>query len=136
MEGTGKFREASRLVTHSLSGRLLLLTLAYVLVTEVLIFVPAIGRYHESLLVEHVKTAELAVLPFTEKSGKDVSPELRQQLLQRAGANAVALKRQDVRDFYLVSTLPAKIDRVLDLTNDSLLFDMANALDCILNGGN
>lgn len=135
MEGTGKFREASRLVTHSLSGRLLLLTLVYVLVTEILIFVPAIGRYHESLLIDHVKSAELAVLPFTEKSGKDISPELRQQLLQRAGANAVALKRQDVRDFYLVSSLPTKIDRVLDLTSNSLLSDMGNALDCIFNGG-
>lgn len=136
MEGTDKLRGASQLVTHSLSGRLLLLTLLYVLVTEVLIFVPAIGRYHESLVLAHVKSAELAVLPFTEKSGKDISPELRQQLLLRAGANAVALKREDVRDFYLVSTLPAKIDVVIDLTDDSLLAEMANALDCIFNGGN
>ncbi|HEY1706820.1 MAG TPA: HAMP domain-containing sensor histidine kinase [Rhizomicrobium sp.] len=135
MEGRSDIQGASRLVTRSLSGRLLLLTLLYVLVTEVLIFVPAIGRYHTSLLLDHVKSAELAVLPFTESSGKDVSPALRQQLLLRAGADAVALKRADVRDFYLVNALPAKIDRTLDLTNDTLLTEVANALDCIVYGG-
>ncbi|HEX2594632.1 MAG TPA: HAMP domain-containing sensor histidine kinase, partial [Rhizomicrobium sp.] len=136
MEGPFTSGNALRVLTHSLSSRLLLLTLLYVLVTEILIFVPAIGRYHESLLEDHVKSAELAVLPFTESSGKDVSPELRQQLLQRAGANAVALKRMDVRDFYLVSTLPTKIDRAYDIFHASLFSEMANALDCILNGGN
>jgi signal transduction histidine kinase len=135
MEGRTKIRDASRLVTHSLSGRLLLLTLFYVLVTEVLIFVPAIGRYHKGLLDDHIKAAELAVLPLTEPSGKDISVGLQQQLLKRAGAAAVALKRMDVRDFYLVSTLPTKIDRVIDITDDSLLSEIGDALDCILNGG-
>ena len=42
--------DAWRLVAHSLSGRLLLLTLLFVMITEVVIFFPSIGRYHRSLL--------------------------------------------------------------------------------------
>jgi signal transduction histidine kinase len=129
-------RNAMELVTHSLSGRLLLLTLAYVLLTEVLIFVPAIGRYHRSLLDDHVKSAELAVLPFTEPAGDDASPALRGQLLLRADADAVALKRKERRDFYLTGDMPAKIDRVIDLSKDSILAEIDNGIDCILNGGN
>lgn len=134
MVGT-RLRAALKLVTHSLSGRLLLLTLAYVLITEVLIFVPAIGRYHKSLLDDHVKSAELAVLPFTESSGANAPPELQKQLLARADAAAVALKRMDVRDFYLVGKSVPKIDRVIDLQKDTLLAEIANAIDCIFNGG-
>src|SRR5678816_3284344 len=119
MQQRNRIRDATELVTHSLSGRLLLLTLAYVLITEVLIFVPAIGRYHRTLLDEHVKSAELAVLPFTEPAGNDASPALRSQLLLRADADAVALKRKERRDFYLIGNMPPRIDRVIDLQNQT-----------------
>jgi signal transduction histidine kinase len=135
MQQRNRLRDATELVTRSLSGRLLLLTLAYVLITEVLIFVPAIGRYHRTLLDEHVKSAELAVLPFTEPAGNDASPALRAQLLLRADADAVALKRKERRDFYLTGNMPARIDRVIDLTKDSLFAEIGNAVDCIVNGG-
>ena len=61
------------LAAHSLSGRLLLLTILYVLASEVLIFVPAIGLYHRELLDDHILSAELAILPFTEPGGQDLS---------------------------------------------------------------
>jgi len=72
-----RLRDASKLLTHSLSGRLLLLTLVYVLVSEVLIFVPSIGRFHRELLDDHIRSAELAILPFTEPSGQGLSEGLR-----------------------------------------------------------
>jgi signal transduction histidine kinase len=135
MEGN-RLRAGLRLVTHSLSGRLLLLTLAYVLITEVLIFVPAIGRYHRNLLDDHIKSAELAVLPFSESSGANAPPEIQKELLARADAAAVALKRKDVRNFYLVGKEVPKVDLTIDLQKDSLLSEIGNAIDCIVNGGN
>ncbi len=135
MQKRNLLRDASELVTHSLSGRLLLLTLVYVLVTEILIFVPAIGRYHKNLLDDHVKAAELAVLPFTEPTGDDASAGLRRQLLLRAGADAVALKRQDKREFYLTGNLSTEVPKTIDLTRDSLFGEIGNAVDCIVNGG-
>src|ERR1700744_804131 len=97
-----------RLVAESLSGRLLLLTLLYVMVTEVLIFVPTIARYHTELLRDHIETAELAILPFTEPGGSTLSAALRQQLLTRAGDAAVTLKRADQSALYL-NEMPASI---------------------------
>ena len=59
MEMRGRFganlSSAWRLVAHSLSGRLLLLTLVYVLITEGVIFAPTIGRYHHALLQSHIE---------------------------------------------------------------------------------
>ena len=129
------FREFSRLVTQSLSGRLLLLTLVYVLLTEVLLFVPSIGRFHRQLLDEHIQSAELAILPFTEPGGDTLSANLREQLLKRAGAAAVLLKRADQKQFFLVEEQPRHVDAAIDLTQASTLANMYNALDCLFHGG-
>ncbi|MGC9955184.1 MAG: HAMP domain-containing sensor histidine kinase [Rhizomicrobium sp.] len=118
-----------------MSGRLLLLTVLYALASEVLIFVPAIGLYHRELLDDHILSAELAILPFTEPGGQDLSENLRQELLKHADADAVMLKRSYRRDFFQVGSVPMRIDRTIDLTSDSLLADMDNAMDCLLRGG-
>ena len=136
----GRFRArlkgASGLLTHSLSGRLLLLTLVYVLVSEVLIFVPSIGRYHRELLDDHIRSAELAILPFTEPSGQGLSEGLRYELLKRAGADLVSLKRADQSQLFLVHGMPHKLDVFLRLGAQMGPSDMLNALDCLLHGGN
>ncbi len=126
---------AWRLVAHSLSGRLLLLTLAFVMVTEVAIFFPSIGRNYRDLLESHIESAEIAILPFTEPGGQQLSAELRRELLARAGATAVMLERPEQRELFLVTQMPAKIDVTVDLRSDTLLDDIYFAVDCIANGG-
>ena len=128
--------EAYGLVAHSLSGRLLLLTILYVMVGEVLIFVPSIARYHRELLENHIQSAELAILPFTEPGGERLSAALREQLLKRAGAAAVLLKRAEQRELYLVEGMPHSIDKTIDLTRMMMAGRMSDGLDCLLNGGN
>jgi signal transduction histidine kinase len=130
-----RLKEATQLLTHSLSGRLLLLTLIYVLVSEVLIFVPTIGRYHRQLLDEHIQSAELAILPFTEPGGEGLSEGLRQELLKRAGADAVLLRRADQKQLFLVDNVPPKVDAFIDLGPGMNASDMFDALDCLFNGG-
>jgi len=123
------------LAAHSLSGRLLFLTILYALASEVLIFVPAIGLYYRELLDDHILSAELAILPFTESGGQRLSEGLRDQLLKHANADAVLLKRADQRELFLVDAMPAHLDLSVDLTKDSLVADMFNGVDCLLRGG-
>jgi signal transduction histidine kinase len=131
-----RFREALRLVTHSLSGRLLVWTLGFVLLSEVLIFVPSVARFHQELLTSHIQSAELAILPFTEPGGDRLSDALRNQLLNRAGAAAVVLKRADQKQLFLVDGMPSAINVTIDLTGAMTTSAMFNAIDCLLNGGN
>jgi signal transduction histidine kinase len=126
--------DAWGLVAHSLSGRLLLLTIFYVMITQVLIFVPSVGRYHRNLLSARVDGAEIAILPFTEPRN-GLSDMLRAQLLTRAGAIAVMLPRADQREIFLSNEIPSKIDVRLDLRNTNPFVDMINGMDCLLNGG-
>jgi signal transduction histidine kinase len=128
-------KDAWRLVAHSLSGRLLLLTLFYVMVTQIVIFVPSIARYHRSLLDNHIESAEVAILPLTELDREKFSIGLQRQMLARAGAAAVMLKRPEQRELFLPEAMPSHIDLVFDLRRDNLFVEMANALDCLSEGG-
>jgi signal transduction histidine kinase len=123
------------LVAHSLSGRLLLLTVLYVMVAEILIFVPSVGRYHRELLDNHIESAELAVLPFTEPGGDKLSGDVREHLLRRAGADAVLLTLPQSRALYQITGQPDHVDSTIDLTAGSVTADMVDAIDCLLNGG-
>jgi signal transduction histidine kinase len=124
------------LLAHSLSGRLLLLTILYVLLTEVLILLPTLGRYYTSLLESRIASAEIAILPFTEPGGAQLSDGLRQQLLARAGAAAVMLTRPDQHELFLAHDEPSHFDRTVDLRGQSLFTQVGGALDCLFVGGN
>lgn len=128
------FPEALSTIGHSLSGRLLLLTLIYVLVTEALILVPSLARYHRSLLESRVESAEIAILPFTEPGGRQLSESLRRQLLERAGAEAVILKRSDQLGLFSGDQQPSRIDLTIDLSDQSLIAEIAQSIDCLAGG--
>lgn len=123
------------LVAHSLSGRLFLLTLVYVMLGELVISVPLVAHYHRGLLQSHIDAAELAILPFTESEGQGLSQALRGELLQRAGAALVILKRPDRRQLFPLNGIPSKVDGVIDLRNASLFSEVANAAGCLWQGG-
>jgi signal transduction histidine kinase len=124
------------LVAHSLSGRLLLLTILYVLLTEVLILLPTLGRYHRSLLESHIASAEIAILPFTEAGGEQLSQALRSQLLARAGATAVMLTRPDQKELFLANEEPSHFDLTIDLREQNPIAQIAGALDCLMQKEN
>ena len=130
-----RLADAYGLVAHSLSGRLLLLTVLYVMVAEVLIFIPSVGRYHRDLLDNHIESAELAVLPFTEPGGQNLSDDVRAILLKRAGAMQVLLTSKDMRQLFQVDGEAERIDATIDLTKAVPGTDMIDALDSLWNGG-
>jgi len=123
------------LVAQSLSGRLLLLTIVYVLASGALIFLPAIGLYERELLDDHILSAELAIMPFTGASGENLPQALRERLLKHADADQVMLRRTYQRDLFPIGKMPSRIDRTIDLTGDTLFNDIANGVDCLVRGG-
>lgn len=131
----GQLGEAWKLLAHSLSGRLLLLTLLYVMVSEVLIFVPSIGRAYTNELQRHIETAELAILPFTEPSSEKFSAGLRRELLARAEATVVILKRPEQHQLFLVDEwTPTRADVTIDLGSLTIPGGMLDGLDCLAVG--
>jgi len=127
--------EGWRLAAHSLSGRLLLLTIFYVMIGEVLIFVPSIGQYYRELLGNHIEAAELAFVPFTLPGGNELPETMRSAILKRAGAAAVFLTLPDQRLYFDLGKQPSKVDVTVDLSKAGIGTEMVEGLSCLFHGG-
>lgn len=101
--------------TRSLSARLLVLTIFFVMVAEVLIFAPSIARYRQAWLQERIASAHLATLALEATPDNMVSEELEKELLRHVGAYGVILYKSDSKNLVLASKMPPKVDRVVDL---------------------
>ena len=128
-EGRG-FMKAGGGFLNTLSGRFLMLTVAFVMLAEVLIFVPSIARFRADFLLMRLKEAQIASL--AQLAAPDaVSPALEAELLKNAAVFNVVLRRDQVRQLVLSSTIPSPIAATFDLRMAGpveLIRDAAQAL--------
>jgi signal transduction histidine kinase len=100
---------------NTLSGRFLLLTVAFVMLAEVLIFVPSIARFRADYLLLRLEKAQIASLALLATDDAMISDDLEQELLQNAEVFNVVLRRDEVRQLVLSSEIPAPIHDSFDL---------------------
>ncbi len=106
--GSGQF-------LNTLSGRFLLLTVAFVMLAEVLIFVPSIARYQVDYLQLRLEKAQIAALSVLASDDDAIMPELEKELLANAEVFNVVLRRDEVRQLVLSSPIPGAVDETIDL---------------------
>jgi len=97
-----------------LSAKLLLLTLLFVMLAEVLIFVPSVANFRITWLSDRLTAAQLAALAADAVPGGVVPDQLRMELLRTAQVRAVALKRNNARRLVLPPDTAAEIDDTFD----------------------
>ncbi len=112
MDETAKVRKRS--VLNTLSGRFLLLTVAFVMLAEVLIFVPSVARFRADYLLLKLERAQIASLA-TLATDEMISAELEKELLANAGVFNVVLRRDEVRQLVLSSEIPEPVYATYDL---------------------
>ncbi|MEM1313819.1 MAG: HAMP domain-containing sensor histidine kinase [Pseudomonadota bacterium] len=116
---------------RSLSGRLLLLTLIFVMLAEVLIFVPSVARYRESYLMERLERAQIASLALLATPDDMVKPELEAELLRTAGVVNIVLRRDARRELVLESPEPLEMPATFDLRGVSAWTLVIDAFGCL-----
>jgi signal transduction histidine kinase len=99
---------------NTLSGRFLALTAAFVMLAEVLIFVPSIARFQVDYLQLRLEKAQIAALSVL-ASDQLIDEALEDELLANAEVFNVVLRRDEVRQLVLSSELPAPVTRTVDL---------------------
>ena len=102
---------------NSLSGRFLILTAAFVLLAEVLIFVPSVARSRLDYLELRLEAAQIASIALLADDSLDESRE--RELLDNAGVYNVVLRRDELRQLALSSPLPEPIAATYDLRDTS-----------------
>ena len=99
---------------NTLSGRFLMLTVVFVMLAEVLIFVPSIARFRADYLLLRLEKAQIASLALL-ITDEVIAPEVEAELLVNAGVFNVVLRRDEVRQLVLSSPIPAAIYETYDL---------------------
>lgn len=101
-----------------LSAQLLLLTAFFVMLAEVLIFLPSVANFRVNWLTDRLTAARLASLAADAAPDHIVPPAVRQELLNTAAVQYVAIKQNDMRRLVLPPDKPIVIDRSFDLRRD------------------
>ncbi|QAX30954.1 sensor histidine kinase [Leisingera sp. NJS204] len=98
---------------NTLSGRFLVLTTVFVMLAEILIFVPSIARFREDFLADRLQRAQIASLALL--ADDMLATELEAELLENAGVYNVVLRRDEIRQLMLASPIPQQITGTYDL---------------------
>src|SRR6266567_4430165 len=101
-------QERARLgrVRLGLSGKLLMLTILFVMLAEVLIYVPSIASFRLNWLNDRLAAAHTAALVLDAAPSGMVPESLARQILGSVGARAVAMKMGSTRRLLAFSDKP------------------------------
>ena len=80
---------------NSLSGRFLILTTVFVMLAEVMVFVPSVARFRQDYLLGHLERAQIASLSLL--ANDMIDADLEGELLRNAGVYNVVLRRDEAR---------------------------------------
>ena len=101
--------------TFGLSSKLLILTILFVMLSEVLIFVPSVSKFRVDWLASKLELAEVAALIYTKSSSDLMDEELETELLQRLDIQTLAMREDGRRRLLAMVDMPGKIARSDDI---------------------
>src|SRR3954470_23650925 len=117
-----------------LSGKLLILTILFVMISEVLIYVPSIANFRLNWLQDRISSAYTAALVL--EVTPNVPETLSKQILDSIGAQAVAIKMGQQRRLLAVTDMPPAVDHEIDMRNISWARATIDAFDTLLSTKN
>lgn len=129
------FKSGSSKRLTGLSARLLLLTVFFVMLSEVLIYAPSIARYRLVYLQEHIAAAHMASLALEVPTDQLVSAALRRELLSHAGSFGIVLHKPTSKALMLSGDMPPRIEATIDLRNQRFFPLIGAAFATLAHGG-
>jgi signal transduction histidine kinase len=127
-------RAAGVRIGPGLSAKLLLLTILFVMLAEVLIFVPSIANFRMTWLRDRLPAAQIAAMVLEAAPDGMIPKSLEQELLDNAGAMAIALSRNGTRQLLMIDTSPPSVDLHVDLRETVVLRAFEQAFATLLAG--
>lgn len=128
----GNLKTALRRFAAGLPAKLLLLTVAFVMVAEIFIFVPSVADFRRNWLLQRVVAAKIASLALEASGGAQLPERLRQELLTTAGVHAVSVKRSDTRRLVLGLPNETQIAGIYNLHAESFFQLMLDGMEAFV----
>ena len=133
--------DTERAPRFGLSGKLLLLTILFVMIAEVLIYVPSIANYRLNWLADRLAVARTVAIVLnanndpTEVPGQPEKFKLPDnvvtQVLDNLGAKMVAVKMGNQRKLLAISDMPHEIHHDIDLRETSSMRAIWRSLETL-----
>jgi signal transduction histidine kinase len=114
-----------------LSGKLLLLTVLFVMVAEILIYVPSVANFRLNWLNDRLAAAHTAALVLNAAPSGMVPESLATQILKSIGARTVAIKMGNERRLLAAANVPSRIAQDIDMRNVNWWRAIMNAFDTL-----
>jgi signal transduction histidine kinase len=126
-----------------LSGKLLVLTTLFVMIAEVLIYVPSIANFRYNWLNDKISAAYTAALVFQaaprvpdSDDALSIPDTLARQILESIGARAVAMKMGQRRRLLASADMPVAIDQDIDMRDMPWHRAIIDSFDTLLSTEN
>ncbi|PVE22424.1 histidine kinase [Microvirga sp. KLBC 81] len=116
-----------------LSARLLLLTILFVMIAEVLIYVPSIANFRQTWLNDRIAAAQIAAMVLDAAPEESLPEDLELRLLQGVGAQAIALRGGGRRSLLAISDVPPEVSKSIDLRDAKWIDLVSDAFDVLFN---
>ncbi|WP_439154080.1 sensor histidine kinase [Yoonia sp.] len=116
---------------NTLSGRFLILTIIFVMLAEVFIFVPSVARFREDYLLARLERAQIASLAV--EADDMISSDLAAELLENAEVYNVVLRRDQSRQLVLSSPIPSPIKATYDMREPTATKLIADAMRTLVD---
>jgi signal transduction histidine kinase len=122
-------------LVRGLSARLLMLTILFVLLAEVLIFVPSIANFRINWLQDRLDTAGAASIVVSQIDTAQLPQTVQDDLLMATGADAIVLKGTDASRIIAMSSMPPSVAGQYDLRDMNAIGAISDAIGTLVAGG-
>jgi signal transduction histidine kinase len=120
---------------RGLSTRLVFLTIGFIMLAEVLIFLPSVGSFRLQWLEQRLATAAAASAVLMESGPQAPSRSVQDELLRSLGAKAIAVRDGGVSRLLATAEMPPQVDQHVAVAQTGPLMAIAEALDTMIAGG-
>jgi signal transduction histidine kinase len=123
-------------LARGLSAKLLVLTIIFVLLAEIVIFLPVIANFRLRWLEQQLATAATVGAVLVQGDPANLPREVQDDVLKAIDAKAIAVRDGGVSRLLVVAEMPPEVDEHIDPANTGQFAAMAQALDTLFFGGN
>ena len=121
---------------RGLSTKLLWLTILFVMIAEVLLFVPSVANTRMRWLQDRLNTAAAASVVIDGLQDMRLPQPIREDTLMATGTKAIALRKDGMSRMLVSSDMPPEVTHQYDLSDVSPVEAIIDAFDELIFGGN
>ncbi|WP_293867732.1 HAMP domain-containing sensor histidine kinase [uncultured Alsobacter sp.] len=116
-----------------ISARLLVLTICFVMLAEVFVYVPSIANFRRNWLNDRIQVAQVAALVLDAAPAGAVPVDLERRLVAQVGALSVAVRSGGARRLLAVTDMPPTVQKDVDLRDSSPVRLIYNAFETLFS---